>query len=147
MISRLFHKWFPIILYWFRWGGKFLVNLFGSKSKSHPYHEHLFLIKLLIFSSNLGQKFFDNFDSFISLIILLELSMFGEKRTWWRHKVVICDLLSIFWPLVVFLTPQSQLSLQGTFDVWTDIKVLSTKADHGRRGDVKCRILSAFLWC
>ena len=32
------------------------------------------------------------------------------------------------------LTPQSQSSLQGTFDVWTDIKVLSTKADHGEAG-------------
>ena len=29
------------------------------------------------------------------------------------------------------LTPQSQSSLQGTFDVWTDIKVLSTKVDNG----------------
>ena len=32
------------------------------------------------------------------------------------------------------LTPQSQLSLQGTFYVWTDIKVLLTKADHGEAG-------------
>ena len=32
------------------------------------------------------------------------------------------------------LTPQSQLSLQGTFDVWMDIKVLSTKADRGEVG-------------
>ena len=32
------------------------------------------------------------------------------------------------------LTPQSQSSLQGTFDVWSNIKVLSTKADHREAG-------------
>ena len=32
------------------------------------------------------------------------------------------------------LTRQSQLSVQGTFYVWTDIKVLLTKADHGEAG-------------
>ena len=30
-----------------------------------------------------------------------------------------------------YLTPQGQLSLQGTFRVWTDVKVLWTKADEG----------------
>ena len=30
-----------------------------------------------------------------------------------------------------YLTPQGQLSLQGTFGVWTDVKVLWTKADKG----------------
>ena len=34
----------------------------------------------------------------------------------------------------VSLTPQGQLSLQGTFDVWTDIKVLWTKADNEEAG-------------
>ena len=32
------------------------------------------------------------------------------------------------------LTPQAQLSLQGTFGVWTDTKVLWTKADDGEAG-------------
>ena len=34
----------------------------------------------------------------------------------------------------VHLTPQGQLSLQGTFGVWTDVKVLWTKADEGEVG-------------
>ena len=42
--------------------------------------------------------------------------------------------LRIHWPANFDLTPQSQSSLQGTFDVWTDIKVLSTKANHGEAG-------------
>ena len=32
------------------------------------------------------------------------------------------------------LTPQAQLSIQGTFDVWTDVEVLWTKADEGETG-------------
>ena len=32
------------------------------------------------------------------------------------------------------LTPQGQLSLQGTFSVWTDVSVLWTKADEGEAG-------------
>ena len=32
------------------------------------------------------------------------------------------------------LTPQGQLSLQGTFGVWTDVKELLTQADEGEAG-------------
>ena len=32
------------------------------------------------------------------------------------------------------ITPQGQLSLQETFDVWTDVKVLWTKADEWEAG-------------
>ena len=32
------------------------------------------------------------------------------------------------------LTPQGQLSLRGTFGVWTDVQVLWTKADEGEAG-------------
>ena len=34
----------------------------------------------------------------------------------------------------VNLTPQAQSSLQGTFGVWTDVKVLWTQADEGDAG-------------
>ena len=33
-----------------------------------------------------------------------------------------------------YLTPMGQLSLQGTFGVWMDVKVLWTKADKGEAG-------------
>ena len=42
-------------------------------------------------------------------------------------------VVRVLW-LAESLTPQSQSSLQGTFDVRTDIKVLSTKADYGEAG-------------
>ena len=35
---------------------------------------------------------------------------------------------------VEFLTPQGQLSLQGTFFVWMDVKILWTKADDWEAG-------------
>ena len=45
-------------------------------------------------------------------------------------------LESPIWNLTAFLilTPQGQLSLQGTFGVWTDVEVLWTKADEGEAG-------------
>ena len=42
------------------------------------------------------------------------------------------------------LTPKGQLSLQGTFRVWTDVKELWTKADEGRR-ECKMQNFISFL--
>ena len=36
--------------------------------------------------------------------------------------------------LMINLTPQAQLSFQGMFGVWTDVKVLWTQADEGETG-------------
>ena len=48
------------------------------------------------------------------------------KLSWCFHTKIIINSNA--------LTPQGQLSLQGTFGVWTDVQVLWTKADEGELG-------------
>ena len=61
--------------------------------------------------------------------------MFVHHNNFALSLMNVWDITSYMYdhPAVILakLTPQEQLSLQGTFGVWTDAKVLWTKADEG----------------